>query len=111
MNRPVLTRSTGTPELRAALASPPAAKIQLPTRVRSRTQVASDGEADEPEDRHRHAVDLRHAVRELVDEVVRRRARRNRPLKATPENRLAHDAVADRLVDAAQLGRAARAPI
>ena len=40
MKSAVLTRLTGTPELRAAPASPPLAKIQLPTRVRSRTQVA-----------------------------------------------------------------------
>ena len=32
---------TGTPTLRAAFASPPTPKIQLPTRVRARTQVAS----------------------------------------------------------------------
>ncbi|MQM40485.1 hypothetical protein KBTX_04546 [wastewater metagenome] len=30
MNSEILTRRTGTPELRAALASPPLAKIQLP---------------------------------------------------------------------------------
>ena len=41
MNRPIFTLATGTPTLRAALASPPAAKIQLPTRVRSSTQVAT----------------------------------------------------------------------
>ena len=41
MKSAVFTRSTGTPELRAALASPPAAKIQLPARVRRRSQVAA----------------------------------------------------------------------
>ena len=40
-NRPIFTLSTGTPTLRAALASPPDAKIQLPTRVRKRIQVAT----------------------------------------------------------------------
>ena len=30
MNRPIFTRATGTPTLRAALASPPTPKIQLP---------------------------------------------------------------------------------
>ena len=41
MNRRILTFWTGTPTLRAALASPPTAKIQLPNRVRESTQVAS----------------------------------------------------------------------
>ena len=40
MNSPILTAATGTPTLRAALGSPPQAKIQLPTRVRSRMKVA-----------------------------------------------------------------------
>ena len=40
MNRPILTRLTGTPTLRAATLSPPTPKIQLPTRVRMSTQVA-----------------------------------------------------------------------
>lgn len=39
MNRPILTRFTGTPTARAAAASPPTAKIQLPTFVFSSTQV------------------------------------------------------------------------
>ena len=39
MNRPTFTPATGTPTLRAALASPPTPKIQFPTRVRVRTQV------------------------------------------------------------------------
>ena len=37
----IFTRPTGTPTLRAALGSPPTAKIQLPKRVLRRTQVAS----------------------------------------------------------------------
>ena len=41
MNSPIFTRCTGTPTLRAALASPPTPKIQLPTRVRASIQVAS----------------------------------------------------------------------
>ena len=41
MNRPILTLFTGTPTLRAATLSPPTPKIQFPTRVRLRTQVAS----------------------------------------------------------------------
>ena len=41
MNRPIFTRLTGTPTLRAATLSPPTPKIQLPTRVRISTQVAS----------------------------------------------------------------------
>ncbi len=41
MKRMIFTRVTGTPVLRAALASPPAPKIQLPNCVRSRTQVAT----------------------------------------------------------------------
>ena len=41
MNSAIFTRATGTPTLRAAFASPPTAKIQLPTRVRASTQVAS----------------------------------------------------------------------
>jgi hypothetical protein len=40
MNRPIFTRPTGTPTLRAATGSPPTPKIQLPTRVRASTQVA-----------------------------------------------------------------------
>ncbi|MCY1354684.1 hypothetical protein D9M69_410740 [compost metagenome] len=36
----VLTRATGTPDLRAARGSPPDAKIQLPKRVRRRIHVA-----------------------------------------------------------------------
>ena len=40
MNRPILVTVTGTPTARAASASPPTAKIQLPNRVRSSTQVA-----------------------------------------------------------------------
>ena len=40
MNSAILTRSAGTPTLRAALASPPVAKIQLPYLVRSRIQLA-----------------------------------------------------------------------
>ena len=41
MNSRIFTRWTGTPTLRAALASPPTAKIQLPKRVRASIQVAS----------------------------------------------------------------------
>ena len=41
MNSAILTRATGTPTLRAAFASPPTAKIQLPARVRESTQVAT----------------------------------------------------------------------
>ena len=41
MNRPTFTRLTGTPTLRAATLSPPTPKIQLPTRVRLSTHVAS----------------------------------------------------------------------
>ena len=41
MKRPILTRATGTPTLRAAVASPPTPKIQFPTRVRASTQVAT----------------------------------------------------------------------
>ena len=40
MNRMILTRWTGTPTLRADVSSPPVAKIQLPKRVLSKTQVA-----------------------------------------------------------------------
>ena len=40
MNRPIFIRPTGTPTARAAGAFPPTAKIQLPTRVRSRIHVA-----------------------------------------------------------------------
>ncbi len=40
MNRAIFTRVTGTPTLRAALASPPEPKIQFPAVVRSSTQVA-----------------------------------------------------------------------
>jgi len=39
MNRPILTLATGTPTARAAGEFPPAEKIQLPMRVRSRIQV------------------------------------------------------------------------
>src|SRR6476620_11258171 len=41
MNSPILVLVTGTPTARAALASPPEAKIQLPTLVRSSTQDAT----------------------------------------------------------------------
>src|SRR6266487_4678208 len=41
MNRPILTRFTGTPTARELGEEPPTAKIQLPTCVRSRTQVAT----------------------------------------------------------------------
>jgi hypothetical protein len=41
MNSPIFTALTGTPTLRAAFWSPPTAKIQLPSRVRSRIQVAT----------------------------------------------------------------------
>ncbi len=37
MNREIFTFRTGTPELDAALRSPPEAKIQLPWGVRRRT--------------------------------------------------------------------------
>src|SRR6266511_1934626 len=40
MNSPILSRLTGTPRLREASGTPPAPKIQLPTLVRSSTQVA-----------------------------------------------------------------------
>jgi hypothetical protein len=40
MNRPIFTLATGTPTARALGAEPPTEKIQLPTRVRSRIQVA-----------------------------------------------------------------------
>src|SRR6185437_16188737 len=40
MNKPIFVFVTGTPTARAAFASPPAAKIQLPTFVRSSTQDA-----------------------------------------------------------------------
>lgn len=40
MNRPILTFFTGTPTARAAAASPPTAKIQLPICVFSSTQAA-----------------------------------------------------------------------
>ncbi len=39
-NNTILVRLTGTPTLRAALASPPAAKIQLPKVVRASTHAA-----------------------------------------------------------------------
>src|SRR3954470_19900058 len=41
MNRPILTLRTGTPTARALAWLPPAAKIQLPTRVRSSSHVAT----------------------------------------------------------------------
>src|ERR671926_851582 len=41
MKRPILVWVTGTPTARAAFASPPAAKIQLPTLVRRSTQEAT----------------------------------------------------------------------
>src|SRR5664279_789938 len=41
MNRPILTRLTGTPTARALAALPPTAKIQLPIRVRVRIQLAT----------------------------------------------------------------------
>ena len=65
----ILVRATGTPTLRAALASPPLAKIQLPKRVRIRSQVQNSGEPDPPEDRHRDAGDHRQAVGALADEA------------------------------------------
>src|ERR671934_1722379 len=40
MKRATFVRSTGTPTLRAAVASPPTAKIQLPKRVRASTHAA-----------------------------------------------------------------------
>ena len=40
MNRPIFILPTGTPTARALGAEPPTEKIQLPTRVRSRIQVA-----------------------------------------------------------------------
>src|ERR1700716_1999669 len=40
MNSRIFVRLTGTPTLRAALASPPDAKIQFPNVVRVRTHVA-----------------------------------------------------------------------
>src|ERR1700710_381202 len=40
-NRRILTRATGTPTLRAACASPPTAKIQLPNSVFTRIHVAA----------------------------------------------------------------------
>ena len=40
-NSDTLTRWTGTPTLRAALASPPTAKIQLPNRARASSHVAT----------------------------------------------------------------------
>ncbi len=40
MKRMIFVRDTGTPAFRAALESPPAAKIQLPNRVRVSSQVA-----------------------------------------------------------------------
>ena len=49
MNSAILTRATGTPTLRAAFASPPTAKIQLPTRVRESTQVATAAIDDPPD--------------------------------------------------------------
>ncbi len=44
MNRPILTRVTGTPTARALAALPPTAKIQLPILVRCRIQAASADE-------------------------------------------------------------------
>ena len=41
MKRPTLVLKTGTPTWRALTWAPPTAKIQLPARVRSRTQVAT----------------------------------------------------------------------
>src|SRR6476620_5742389 len=41
MNNPILTLGTGTPTARAESWLPPAAKIQLPMRVRSRIQEPS----------------------------------------------------------------------
>ena len=49
MNRPILTLLTGTPTARELGAEPPTAKIQLPTWVRSRTQVAIDDEQEPPQ--------------------------------------------------------------
>jgi hypothetical protein len=59
MNIRILTRLTGTPELRAASASPPAAKIQLPKRVLVKSTWPKDDQADRPDDQHRDAVDHR----------------------------------------------------
>ena len=81
----ILVRATGTPTLRAALASPPLAKIQLPKRVRDSTQVKTSGEADPPEDRHRNALDGRQAVGALADHADDRRASHQRPAPNWPE--------------------------
>ena len=40
MNRPIFVATTGTPTARAAEASPPTAKIQFPTLVRSSTHAS-----------------------------------------------------------------------
>src|SRR6266545_2727832 len=45
MNSPIFSRLTGTPRLREASGAPPAPKIQLPTLVRSSTQVARPASA------------------------------------------------------------------
>ena len=73
MNSAIFTRVTGTPTLRAALASPPTPKIQLPKRVRVSVHVASDGDHDPPQHRDPEVVRGPEAAAEdLVRAVVAR---------------------------------------
>ena len=50
-NSMILTRATGTPRLRAALAEPPTPVIQLPNLVRPRMYAPIGREQDPPQDR------------------------------------------------------------
>ncbi len=83
MNSRIFTRCTGTPTLRAALASPPTAKIQFPKRVRARTQVASSVMRDPPDHADAEVVRRPEGAGEQVSPRCRRPATAFRPATRT----------------------------
>ena len=78
-------------------------------RVRSKTQVASAANADEPDDRDRNAGDRGRTIGKLRDHVVAA-SQENRPSRATPEKSSRTKPSPGLFADAAQLRRPARRP-
>ena len=74
-----MTRRVGTPRLRAALALPPVAWIQLPKRVRVSTRWQAMRDEDEPDQAH---VDAQAADVEVADQEHRPAIPRRRPRSA-----------------------------
>ena len=85
MNNIAFTSATGTPELRAASASPPDARIQLPNRVRARTKAPIAATAAN----HNNSTGIHGTIGSPFGWLaihLPRASAENREVKASPEN-------------------------